>query len=193
MDSIECFPYLWAFYQIGKFAGCPCRGGIPRHPLEMNPTVSDPGMHYGTCVTHVPWCMSGSLTRGGGGSVPGIPGACTTRNFTHLVRGPWKGVTWVTPENSQVGFTARTCEYAQNVQLIPFFSDRDSFRNVQITTSCRVCFVRCLWFVISRRLLRMIIIIIIIIIIITFYQSIYVFIWQLTAAIPNGVENNSRV
>ena len=23
--------------------------------------VSDPGMHHGTCVTHVPWCMSGSL------------------------------------------------------------------------------------------------------------------------------------
>ena len=22
---------------------------------------SDPGMHHGTCVTHVPWCMSGSL------------------------------------------------------------------------------------------------------------------------------------
>ena len=24
--------------------------------------VSDPDMHHGTCVTHVPWCMSGSLT-----------------------------------------------------------------------------------------------------------------------------------
>ena len=27
------------------------------------------------CVTHVTWCMSGSLTRGGGQSIPGIPGA----------------------------------------------------------------------------------------------------------------------
>ena len=26
--------------------------------------VSDPDMHHGTCVTHVPWCMSGSLTSG---------------------------------------------------------------------------------------------------------------------------------
>ena len=26
------------------------------------PWVSDPGMHHGTCVTHVPWCMPGSLT-----------------------------------------------------------------------------------------------------------------------------------
>ena len=25
------------------------------------PRVSDPGMHHGTCVTHVPWCMPGSL------------------------------------------------------------------------------------------------------------------------------------
>ena len=24
--------------------------------------VSDPDMHHGTCVTHVPWCMPGSLT-----------------------------------------------------------------------------------------------------------------------------------
>ena len=28
------------------------------------PLVSDLGMHHDTCVTHVPWCMSGSLTRG---------------------------------------------------------------------------------------------------------------------------------
>ena len=26
------------------------------------PRVSDPDMYHGTCVTHVPWCMSGSLT-----------------------------------------------------------------------------------------------------------------------------------
>ena len=29
-----------------------------------SPRVSDPGMHHGTCVTHVPWCMPGSLTGG---------------------------------------------------------------------------------------------------------------------------------
>ena len=28
------------------------------------PRVSDPDMHHGTCVTHVPWCMPGSLTSG---------------------------------------------------------------------------------------------------------------------------------
>ena len=28
------------------------------------PLVSDPNMHHGTCVTHVPWCILGSLTSG---------------------------------------------------------------------------------------------------------------------------------
>ena len=28
------------------------------------PRISDSDMHHGTCVTHVPWCMSGSLTSG---------------------------------------------------------------------------------------------------------------------------------
>ena len=46
-------------------------------------------MHHGTCVTHVPWCMSWSPTHNGGENVPGIPGACVTRNFTYLIRGPW--------------------------------------------------------------------------------------------------------
>ena len=40
--------------------------------------ASDPGKYHGTCVTHVPWCMSGSLTCGGGENVPGIPGECAT-------------------------------------------------------------------------------------------------------------------
>ena len=82
----------WASCQIRKIAGCACAGnaGIvsPHRRLQKKSLVSDPGMHHGTCVTHVPWCMSGSFTRGGGENVPGIPGACATRNFTYLVRGP---------------------------------------------------------------------------------------------------------
>ena len=62
---------------------------FPRHQLQRKPLVSDPGMHHGTCVTHVPWSMSGSLTHGGRENGPGIPGACATSNFTYLVRGPW--------------------------------------------------------------------------------------------------------
>ena len=58
--------------------------------------ISDPDVHHGTCVMHVPWCMPESLTSGsirsrcGGKNVPGIPGACATRNFKYLVRGPWE-------------------------------------------------------------------------------------------------------
>ena len=67
-----------------------CRERFPRHRLQRKPLVSDPDMHHGTCVTHVPWCMSGSLNRGGGENVPGIPGAYATHNITYLVRGPWR-------------------------------------------------------------------------------------------------------
>ena len=70
----------WASYQIRKIAGCAWAGNagnvFPRRRFQRKPIVSDPGMHYGTCVTHVPWCMSGSLTCGDGENVPGIPGAC---------------------------------------------------------------------------------------------------------------------
>ena len=71
----------WASYQIRKIAGY--REQFPCHRLQRKPLASDPGS-----VTHVPWCMSGSLARKGVENVPGIPGACATRNFTYLSRGP---------------------------------------------------------------------------------------------------------
>ena len=52
-----------------------CRDRFPRHRFKRKSLVSEPGMHHGTCVTYVPWCMSRSLTRGGGVNVPVIPGA----------------------------------------------------------------------------------------------------------------------
>ena len=74
------FPSTWASYQIRKIAGCACAGNAgnvsPLRRFRRKPLFSDPGMHHGTCVTHVPWCMSGSLTCGDGENVPGIPGAC---------------------------------------------------------------------------------------------------------------------
>ena len=48
-----------------------------REYRERAPRVSDPDMYHCTCVTHVPWCMSGSLTSrvfskvSGGENVPG--------------------------------------------------------------------------------------------------------------------------
>ena len=70
-----------------------CREGFPRRRIQRKPPVSDPSMHHDTCVTHVPWCMSRSLIRGGGEDVPGIPGSCAIGNFTYLVRGPWQECT----------------------------------------------------------------------------------------------------
>ena len=39
---------------------------VPEMPGSFSPPplVSDPDMHHGTCVTHVPWCTPGSLTNG---------------------------------------------------------------------------------------------------------------------------------
>ena len=92
-DHKQSFVWPWASSQIRKIAGCACTGNagnvFTRHRRQGKPLISDPDMHHGTCVTHVPWCMSGSLTRGGGENVPGIPGACATRKFTYLARGPW--------------------------------------------------------------------------------------------------------
>ena len=50
-----------------RFAHAPgMLGAFPRHWLQRKPLVSDADMHHGTCVSHVPRCMSGSLIHGGG-------------------------------------------------------------------------------------------------------------------------------
>ena len=47
--------FTWVSYQI---ADCTCAGNV----FFPAAAVSDPDMHHGTWVTHVPWCMSGWLT-----------------------------------------------------------------------------------------------------------------------------------
>ena len=60
--------FLWYVkLQVAHASGMP--GTFPP-AFDLKPLVSDPGIHHATCVTHVPWCMSGSLTRGGGENVP---------------------------------------------------------------------------------------------------------------------------
>ena len=49
----------WASCQIRKIAVAHAPG-MPG-TFSPSPQVSDPDMHHGTCVTHVPWCMPGSL------------------------------------------------------------------------------------------------------------------------------------
>ena len=90
--DVLCCAMLWASCQIRKIAVAHAPG-MPG-TFSPPPRVSDPDMHHGTCVTHVPWCMPGLLTSifllksVAGENVPGIPGACATCNFTYLVRGP---------------------------------------------------------------------------------------------------------
>ena len=69
-----------------------CKLRMRRECRERFRGVSDPDMHHGACVTHVLWCMPGSLISGffkvcGEENVPGIPGECATSNFTYLANG----------------------------------------------------------------------------------------------------------
>ena len=90
-SAVKVIP--WASYQIRKTAVVHALG-MPG-TFSPPPRVSDPDMQHGKYVTHVPWWMPGSLTRGfsfevgGGENVPDVPGACATRNVTYLVRCPW--------------------------------------------------------------------------------------------------------
>ena len=103
----------WASYQIRKIAGCACAGNagnvFPRRRFQRKPLVSDPGMHHGTCVTHVPWCMSRSLTCGDGENVPGIPGACAPailriwQEAHGLSPVRWQAITWTHADLSRPG------------------------------------------------------------------------------------------
>ena len=73
--------------QVGHAPGIPGTFSLP-------PLIFAPDMHHGTCVTHVSWCMPGSLTSSflwsqwPGKNVPSIPGACAIHYFTYMVRGP---------------------------------------------------------------------------------------------------------
>ena len=74
--------YPWTSYQIRKITGCTCAGDAGN--------VSPPPWDIDR---DVPWCMPGSLTSGllwsmWQGKRSGYPGACETRNFAYLVRGP---------------------------------------------------------------------------------------------------------
>ena len=65
-------PMQWASFQMRKITVCVCAGNarnvFPATDFKRKPLVSHPDVHHGTCVT-------GSLTRGRGENVPGIPGA----------------------------------------------------------------------------------------------------------------------
>ena len=127
------------------------RERFPRHQIQRMPLVSDPGMHHGTCVTHVPCCMSGSPIRGGGETVPGIPGACATHNFTYLARGPcfqvrlwylWWFYHTTVFLNGHQGEHHRSCAYSHTLSLSPSSSSSSSaFSDCPTWMQCQVVWV----------------------------------------------------
>ena len=54
-SMVQPLPVSWASYQIRKMR-------VAHATFSPPPRISEPDMHHGTCVTHVPWCMPGSLT-----------------------------------------------------------------------------------------------------------------------------------
>ena len=79
----------YAKLRVAHASGIP---GTFSPPLTSKETASQRSRHasrHVRDVTHVPWCMSGSQTRGGEENAPGIPSASTNRNISYLVRGPW--------------------------------------------------------------------------------------------------------
>ena len=77
MGQLDRYPNKIIINRVCIFSEVLCHGPLARYlklwvlhapgmpgTFSPPPRVSDPDMNNGTCVTHVPWCMSGSLTSG---------------------------------------------------------------------------------------------------------------------------------
>ena len=86
----------WASYQIRKIAGGACAGNarndFPATDFKGNRYLAIPACITARASRTCRDACRDRLTRGVGGKVPGIPGACATGNFTYLVRGPFWGI-----------------------------------------------------------------------------------------------------
>ena len=123
-----------------------CRERFPRNQVKRKPLVSDPGMLHSTCVTRMPWRMSGSLTRGGGENVPGIPDARATRNFAYLVNCPLMGLCVFSIlciyfvhcfEDNYVSLGMVNILWSPGLLLVPKASQVNAMYNYYITLSWR--------------------------------------------------------
>ena len=77
------YPTLNKFYLILSYL-IPATAGKQSRHASWQVRDARAVMHAGVANSRFP------LNSAEGGNVPGIPGACATRNFTYLVRGPWK-------------------------------------------------------------------------------------------------------
>ena len=121
---------VWASHQIRKIAVCACAGNAgnvsPHRRFRRKPLVSDPGMHHGTCVTHVPWCMSGSLTCDDGENVPGIPGACAPA-ILRIWQEAHGGIDWSIPPYPPLPLCWTMSRFARNFSHHNLIYQKDIF------------------------------------------------------------------
>ena len=104
-DCCEENPPMFTLPGPSMWRGFICHGSLIRYvkfmvahapgmpgTFSQPPRVSDPDMHHGTCVMHVPWCILGSITSGFLWSWWRGKHSRSMRNaqFTYLVRGPWQ-------------------------------------------------------------------------------------------------------
>ena len=91
----QCNVYTADHGPLSRYAKLPVAhalempGTFSCHRLQRKLLVSDPGMQHGTCIKHMPWCMSGSLTRGGGETFPAFPVHAQPAILLILVRDLW--------------------------------------------------------------------------------------------------------
>ena len=92
---VDGLVHQWSSYQIRKIAGCACAGNVG----NVFPATAGWRSRHAPCITARAsrTCRDACRDRwpavsfevSGGKNLPGITGACVTRNFTYLVRGAW--------------------------------------------------------------------------------------------------------
>ena len=104
-DRGDTFMKTWASYRIRmklRVAHAPGMSGMLSPPSQLAIPTGIKARAWRTCRDA---CQDRSravsVEVGGGGNVPGILGACATRNFTYLVRGPWKRFLYYWPTKGQ--------------------------------------------------------------------------------------------
>ena len=84
--------FTWASYQIRKIACCTCAGNVgnvfPATDVKGNSYLAIPACITARASRTCRDSCRDRLSRSGEENIPGIPGACATRNFTYLARGP---------------------------------------------------------------------------------------------------------
>ena len=106
----------WVSYQIRKIADCACTGNagnvFSATDSKGNRQLAIPA--HITAHASRTWCMSGSLTPGGGENVSGISGVCTTHKYTYLASGPYVAKN-KTQLNNRANFWKWSFIYGQTV------------------------------------------------------------------------------